>query len=395
MANPTTEKFTGTTLEAAIESINQKWGPDAAILHVERKSTRGGILSAAKTWVEVTARAPEPKQPSADTLLPASLPSSATPLPFPASFANEIYSIKKEAKEEVPPVVEAAPTNRLSSVLNEVTATISAAGEVDPLAEYLIDRGMNSEDVYELIADWKKKNPTNDLSYCIADLDRRIPRLGWKEIFPAGKSRCTLLLGLPGAGKTSLLVKMAARLKLESKAEVLILSGDVSRAGPSQELALYSEILQVPVTQIFDLGEIKNAIQDVTSNTHILVDWCGISPYDPASFRQLENFRGVHPNAQILVTASLASDLRMWKRIGPQFTNLPLVGLALTQADLEFRIGKIWEGVRGTNLPLAFVSTGKNVPGDISEGTGFPFGRILMKDYQAREAFTSRKDLVA
>jgi flagellar biosynthesis GTPase FlhF len=54
----------------------------------------------------------------------------------------------------------------------------------------------------------------------------------------------------------------------------------------------------------------------------------------------------------------------------------------LTQADLEYRLGKIWEGVRGTNLPLAFISTGKNVPGDICEGTGFPFARLLFKEYR-------------
>jgi len=381
MSNMLIEKFTGTTLEAAIESINQKWGPDATILHVEKQTTRSNLLSPSRQWVEVSARAPEPrvKVDSYDSPPSESQPETVSEenptTKSDSGLAQEIHSLRKE-------ITGVGASVRQMENSNWASSEGGKRALQHPLMDLLIDRGINSEDALELIADWSMKNPNLDLPDCMADLDRRIPRLGWKEIFPQGKSRCTLFMGLPGSGKTLLLIKIAARLKLVQKADVLIVSADVSRAGPSHELALYSEILQVPVVQAFDLKELKTVIQDAKTDTHILVDWNGISPYDHASWKPLELFKTSHPNAQILLTASLVSDLQMWRRLQNQFEDLPLVGLALTQADLECRLGKVWEGVRGTNLPLAFISTGKNVPGDLCEGTGFPFAKLLFKGWQ-------------
>jgi flagellar biosynthesis GTPase FlhF len=163
--------------------------------------------------------------------------------------------------------------------------------------------------------------------------------------------------------------------------QVMLVSADMSRPGPSHELALYSEILQIPLVHIFDLAELRAITQQAPSQRQILVDWNGISPYNPKSWQPLETLKDYHPHPQMLLTASLASDLRNWRRFRERLGVLPLVGLALTQADLEHRLGKIWEAARGTNLPIALISTGKNVPGDFFEGGSFAFGKHFFSDY--------------
>jgi len=366
------QKFRGPTLQDAVEAIRQQWGPEAMVLHVERQKTSRPFFGKAQEWVEVTARPPETPTVSR----------GGARLAPPASIFTEINSLRDE-------IHGVGATIRQLERVNWARAQVENKTLDHPMLNFLIEKGLDPEMAMELLAEWSARDSKLDLDRCMTDLDRRLPRLGWKDLFPPDQGRCTLLLGLPGSGKTLLLLKIAARMRLSEQTEVVLVSGDLSRPGPSQELALYSEILQIPIVQIFDLSELRNLTQEHSPQTHILVDWMGISPYSRDSWQPLEYFKQYHPHAQIILTASLASDLRGWQRLRSQFVGLPIVGLALTQADLEHRFGKIWEAVHGTDLPLVFLSTGKNVPGDFCEGSGFPFAQHLFQGYSHVSAATS------
>jgi flagellar biosynthesis GTPase FlhF len=155
----------------------------------------------------------------------------------------------------------------------------------------------------------------------------------------------------------------------------------MSRPGPAHELSLYSEILKVPLVQIFDLSELTELSKKVSPKTQILIDWRGVSPYAVESWKALEDVSGLHPHFQVILTASLVSDLRIWEPFREHLSALPMAGVALTQADLEHRLGKAWEAARRTNLPIALFSAGKNVPGDFFEGRGFPFAQLFFHGY--------------
>lgn len=361
------EKFQGETLEEAVEAVRERWGPSAVILHVER-ITKGGFLGLGKNMIEVTAR-PERRlvgQPSADE----------------AALGEKVSSLRNEVLECRTTMQQMESTQRARSQMENKALQ-------NPLLDFMVQKGLSCDYALELLMAWTASNPALDLNQCIDDLDRALPRLEWNEIFPADEGRCTLMLGLPGSGKTLLLLKIAARMKLLQQANVHLVSADMSRPGPSEQLALYSEVLKVPLTQVFDLSELKPLIEELPATTHLLVDWNGFSPYQSASWQPLELVRQYHPHFQVLLTASMASDLRNWEEFRPQLASLPIKGLALTQADLEHRLGKVWEASRGTKLPVAFFSTGKNVPGDVFEGKGFPFGKHFFRGYTAREHQTA------
>lgn len=357
------DKFVGPTLEDAVEEVRQRWGSDAIILHVEKQRSPRKLFGQPKEFVTVTAKRPEKNQSQN------AVSSSVDP-----SMLKELSFFREE-------VQELRATMRQMERIQWARTQVESKALQHPLLDFMVKKGLSCDFALELFLDWSGKNPSLDIIQCMSDLDRRLLRLGWGDLFPKDHGRCTLLLGLPGAGKTQLLIKIAARMRLMNQTEVLLVSGDMSRPGPSQELALYSEILQIPVTQIFDLAELKALAQQASPRTHILIDWKGVSPYSQESWKELEDLKKHHPASQIILTASLVSDLRNWNSLTEQFTTLPLVGVALTQADLEYRLGKIWEASRETGLPIAFVSTGKNVPGDFFEGKGFPFAKHFFHDY--------------
>lgn len=366
-----TLKFKGLTLQAAIDAIHRKWGPNAVILNVEKHKESGSLFRSGKQWVEVTARPAAPVQKLIEPPIP-TLEQTDAPVDL---VEEELTSLRNELKDFSASVRQIERINWARHQVQNKTSKPHA------LVSYLIEKGIEPQEAAALYSEWTCRHGTLDINACALDIDQRMDRVSWDEIFPSHEGRCTLLMGLPGAGKTLLLMKLAAQLCLRKKSKVLLVSADLSRPGPSQELSMYAEILQVPVRQIFDLAELEQIAKETDPQTHILVDWKGINPIEHQTWQPLKCLKQYHLRPQIILTASLASDLRIWTDLRSQFSSMPIVGLALTQADLEHRIGKIWEAIQGTKLPLAFISTGKNVPGDLVEGTAFALGPQLFRAY--------------
>ncbi len=363
------EKFSAATLQQAIEAVKQKWGSDAVILHVEKRKEAKKFLSRSQEWVEVTARPPEPV---------------SNPLPtreeaMPGQMFEEMHSLRDE-------VQQCRTTMRQMERIHWARSQMESKPLQHPLLDFMVSKGFSKDYAMELLVDWTNGNPNLDLAQCIADLDRRLPRTGWNDLFPKGEGRCTLFLGFPGIGKTLLLLKIAARMRLMQQSDVLIVSADMTRPGPSQELALYSEVLEIPVRHLFSGSDLRSLAGEMTPRTQLLIDWNGISPYSLEAWKALEEISAQHPQFQMILTASLPSDVGIWESFCPNLEKLPMAGLALTQGDLEVRLGKVWEAQRSTRLPIAFFSSGKNVPGELFEGKAFPFGKSFFHGYSAAES---------
>lgn len=366
-----TLKFKGSTLQSAIDSIHRKWGPEAVILNVEKRKEAGSLFRSGRQWVEVTAQPPAQIQKKEDFPSPATQQSDV-----PVDVVEEeLSALRNELKDFGASVRQIERINWARFQVQNKPA------KPHSFVTYMIEKGIEPQEAEALYSEWTCQGGKLDVNACVLSIDQQIDRLDWDDVFPANEGRCTVLMGLPGTGKTLLLMKLAAQLYLRKKSKVVIVSADLTRPGPSQELSMYAEILQIPVRQIFELSELEKITKEVDARTHILVDWKGINPLESQSWQPLKLLKQYHLRPQIILTASLASDLRMWSEFRSQFSSLPIVGLALTQADLEHRVGKIWEAIRGTKLPLAFISTGKNVPGDLVEGKAFLLGPQLFRAY--------------
>ncbi len=358
------EKFNAPSLQEAIDAVKQKWGSDAIILHVEKKKNPKKIFGRSKEYVEVTARPPisvEKPQPSAASAMP-------------AGMFEEMHSLRDE-------VHQCRSTMRQMERIHWARTQVESKPLQHPLLDFMTSKGLNRDYAMELLVDWSIKNPSLDVNQCMADLDHRIPRIGWSDLFPQQEGRCTLFLGMPGIGKTLLLLKIAARMRLMQQTEVLVVSADMTRPGPSQELSLYSEVLDIPVRHLFHGADLRSLANEVTPRTHILIDWNGVSPFSDEAWTALGEVCAQHPRFQVILTASMPSDIGIWEQFRGHFERLPMAGVALTQGDLECRLGKVWEAHRVTGLPIAFFSSGKNVPGELHEGRGFPFGKTFFQGY--------------
>ena len=63
-------------------------------------------------------------------------------------------------------------------------------------------------------------------------------------------NRYHVFVGSTGQGKTSTLVKMASELAINQRKKIAIVSADVFKVGASEQLKIYSQILNVPFCEI-------------------------------------------------------------------------------------------------------------------------------------------------
>jgi flagellar biosynthesis protein FlhF len=175
--------------------------------------------------------------------------------------------------------------------------------------------------------------------------------------------KVTALVGPPGAGKTTTLVKLAIREGLMKGRPVRLISADAQRIAASEQLRIYAAILGVPFQSAESMAALAQAVDAAPANCVLLIDTPGLSPAlfdgpgaDLAGFFRQRQDIDVH----LVLTASMrSSDL---ERTADRFSAFAPAALIFTKLDETDSFGGIFgEAVRG-GTPLSFFCDGQSVP---------------------------------
>jgi flagellar biosynthesis protein FlhF len=143
------------------------------------------------------------------------------------------------------------------------------------------------------------------------------------------------LIGPPGAGKTTLAAKLAARAR---RGRPILLNADTTRAGTLAQLSEYAEILGARLEQV---GEVEALAHSLRGRAHrIIIDTPGINPSDDGAIAQLERLIGAARAEPILV---LPADLGAVEAaaMAASFRRLPIRRFVATRLDMVRRLGGI------------------------------------------------------
>jgi flagellar biosynthesis GTPase FlhF len=173
------------------------------------------------------------------------------------------------------------------------------------------------------------------------------------------------LVGPPGAGKTTTLVKLAVRYSDASRFPLQLISMDNFRVGASEQLRAYAAVLGVGFDTLTTVRALEKAVNEYASKEIILIDTPGLGWKDfdaaedlAAYLRSLE-----HGITHMVAPASMKpSD---FERLADLYEAFDYQSLIYTKLDETTSIGQLVSESWRRRKPLSYFATGQRIPDDL------------------------------
>ncbi len=175
-----------------------------------------------------------------------------------------------------------------------------------------------------------------------------------------------MLVGLQGAGKTTMAAKLALRLRKNGQRPLLV-AADIYRPAAIKQLEVLGKQIEVPVyaegTNTPPSTIAKNALKLAREKayTTVLIDTAGRLQIDDALMQELEQVRMVARPADILLVVDAMTGQEAVNVAEGFNLRVPLTGLVMTKIDGDARGGAALSVRQVTGVPIKFLGTGEKI----------------------------------
>jgi flagellar biosynthesis GTPase FlhF len=360
------------TVESAIARARQELGEDIMLIHSRRAAAEFSHLGAYEVVFAVT-------------------PVEATP----------VLSAKAAAPMVVPAVPPVRPLQQsadYSNVRAELTRlAISLEDSARPLpaeslAQLLSDQGVHPTLIFELLKQIKartifeKPNEEKLLTHLRCEMESRIQTNNeWGE--DETWTKIAAFIGPPGCGKSSTMVKLAAKYGLSARRPCLLVSTDNVRIGASDQLRSFAAILGMAFELASTPAALGQIIEEHRSKALILIDTPGISGADVNDYDDLARFFATRSDIEKHLILSASMKNADVTRVVDRYRVFGPNRLLFTKLDETTTKGLIWSEAVRTGLPLSFWTNGQRIPEDIEEASKAELlNAILMQESRPNSA---------
>jgi len=176
-----------------------------------------------------------------------------------------------------------------------------------------------------------------------------------------------LVLGPTGVGKTTTIVKLAADFSVKQKKKVGIINTDTFRIGAQEQLQTYADILGTPLQVIYRPEELEGALESMSDRDIVFVDTAGKRPGDEQHREDMLDIVRILKPEDILLCLAATTGFAAIKEVVDTYGFVDDYRLLITKLDETKYRGPILNISWYTQRPLAYVTTGQNVPDDIEQ----------------------------
>lgn len=269
-------------------------------------------------------------------------------------------SVKKEAEQEnqEKPEKEEEPSKSISCL----------SLVYQQLIENEVDEQFANQLVNEIEQNLKKDIAVDSILSSI--YQKIILKLGQVKLIEPeeGKTKFFFFIGPTGVGKTTTIAKVASSLKVGKQKKIALLTADTYRIAAVEQLRIYANILDIPMTVIYTEEEMAEAYQAFQEYDLVLVDTAGRSHRSKEQRDDLERLIGKIPKEQreVYLVLSVTTKYSDLIRIAEAYSEVLEYSIIFTKLDETAKLGNIYNIKQLTGAPLSYVTFGQSVPDDIN-----------------------------
>ncbi len=362
-------RFTGPDMRDVLRQVREALGPEAVILETQRQAT-GVEVSAAVDATTASTRSAASRdlgvdalmeQDNGDVICTDDGPLAAghwyqPPRPATAATASELDRMRDEMRG-IRSLLEA----QLGRLIwdEQARQTPATAG----LLAHYSRLGIAPDIARRLATEAIRQQPAGGWTAGLRTLVEQIPVA---DTDPVADGGVYAVIGPTGVGKTTTIAKLAARAALQYGPEsVGLVTTDTYRVAAREQLETYGQIMGVSVLEASDSQSLGEILATLAARRLVLVDTAGMSQRDIRLQEQLG--RLTTPDGRVATLLALPANVEAGtlQEIVDAFRTARPVGCILTKTDETASLGGALSVLVRSDLPLAYVANGQQVPEDL------------------------------
>jgi flagellar biosynthesis protein FlhF len=359
------------TVEAAIALARQELGPDAMLVSSRRATPDTRYLGDYEVVFALAPKSPD-DAPGEPTKTEKHAAATSSRDEMVAHLSADIAQLKRQIETLAGAVAQSqSEKNAIANAVNPGSSRMRMA-----LRDADVDPEVADEIAARLGGDGGSARSVLDSALLdFVCVDSTLGR-------PGSERKIVALVGPPGAGKTSTLVKLAVTYGVAARRPVHIISTDVFRIAAAEQLRAYATILGLGFESVETGFALAQALEDRRPKELVLIDTPGLAGSELGDAAELAEFLSSHADIDVhlvIPTSMRRSDM---ERILARYSLFGPDKLIFTKIDETDCWGPLISLPRNTGRPVSFLTGGQQIPEDLEAATAeriaeLVFGPIL------------------
>lgn len=363
------------TVEEALLKAREEIGPDGILLQSRKTPLELRRLGTYEVVFAPPGRGTADLPPASDTGRPASAQTSD------ARLGAELAAMRRQMQEIQHALAGRAGGPSAADVAGTAQrlalARLREIGIADEIAQPIVESA--SVALGQLVSYASPVADASDVSQSDVDAVLRAELQKLLRVSPPSEGRgdtapIVAVLGPPGVGKTTALVKLALLRSETAKRPIQFLSTDCYRVGAAEQLRTYASILGAGIDFVDSPRSLAQAIEANLHREMILIDTPGLSGEDFELLNELAEYLGRRPEIEKHLMLSATMRFHDMVRCLRRYETFQADRLLFTHLDETDCFGPLYSAAVCCDRPLSFLSAGQQIPEDLEAAKA---GRVM------------------